>query len=120
MLAFEKTFATAAVTWSIELGVELKSMSVEAFVLTGGKYVPIYPKSVTRQGTTGLSVTFSSAQAGKVRVTGSTGVVIDYTGHVAPVQRTIDYTYQPYDSNGVYYNQEAVTYNTNNLMHGTN
>lgn len=94
MQTYIHTQSTPAATWTIDHNLDLTSLMIETF-LDDSNATPILPLKITKTTPNQVVVIFSTARAGSARVLGSSGVVIDYSNYVAPVERAIDYTFSP-------------------------
>lgn len=90
MLRYVHEQTVASTTWTVAHNLGLESCAVE--VLSDNR--PILPASVVKSKNT-VTITFSGPRSGRVIVSGSNGVVVDYAGFVQPVAREIDYTHSP-------------------------
>lgn len=94
MQTYIHTQAVASATWTIDHNLDLTSLMIETF-LGDGNASPILPLKITKTTPNQVVVIFSTARAGSARVLGSSGMFVDYSNYVAPVERTIDYTLSP-------------------------
>lgn len=92
MLTFTHKQDTASAIWTIDHNMNLTSVMIEVFNATN---TPILPSKITKTSANQIVIVFSAARTGSVRLVGSTGVFVDYTGFVAPKQSAIDYTHSP-------------------------
>lgn len=86
--------AVASATWTIDHNLDLTSLMIETF-MSDSNATPILPLKITKTTPNQVVVIFSTARAGSARVLGSSGVFVDYSNYVAPVERAIDYTFSP-------------------------
>lgn len=84
---------TPAAIWTIDHNLDLRSLAIEVFIDQNGKPTPIIPSKITKTSSNQVVIIFSTARAGKARLIGSSGVIVDYTNYTAPIEREIDYTY---------------------------
>lgn len=86
--------ASASAIWTIDHNLELTSLMIETF-LDDENATPILPLKITKTTPNQIVVIFSTARAGSARLLGSSGVFVDYSNFVVPVERAIDYTFSP-------------------------
>lgn len=94
MQTYVHTQAVASAIWTINHNLDLTSLMIETF-LGDSNASPILPLKITKTTANQVVVIFSTARAGSARVLGSSGLYVDYSNFVAPVERTIDYTFSP-------------------------
>lgn len=94
MQTYIHTQSVASATWTIDHNLDLTSLMIETF-LGDGTAGPILPLKITKTTSNQVVVIFSTARAGIARILGSSGVFVDYSNFVAPVERAIDYTHSP-------------------------
>jgi len=92
MQTYIHTQAVASAIWTIDHNLDLTSMMIETFQ-DDSNASPILPLKITKTTSNQVVVIFSTARAGSARILGSSGVFVDYSNYVAPVEREIDYTY---------------------------
>ena len=86
--------SVASAIWTINHNLDLTSMMIETF-LGDSNITPILPSKITKTTSNQVVVIFSAPRAGTARILGSSGVFVDYSNYVAPVERAIDYTFTP-------------------------
>lgn len=84
----------ASAVWTIDHNLDLTSLMIETF-LGDSNVSPIMPLKITKTTPNQVVVIFSAARAGSARIVGSSGMFVDYSNYVEPVERTIDYTFSP-------------------------
>lgn len=94
MQTYIHTQAVASAIWTIDHNLDLTSLMIETF-LGDSNVSPILPLKITKTTPNQVVVIFSTARAGTARILGSSGVFVDYSNYVAPVERAIDYTFSP-------------------------
>lgn len=92
MQAFIHNQAVASAIWTIDHNLDLTSMMIEVFQ-DDINSTPVLPLKITKTTANQVVVIFSTARAGTARILGSSGMYVDYSNYVAPVERAIDYTY---------------------------
>lgn len=92
MLLYQYDQESAASTWTITLADELTAVAIDVYVDVSGTMTHILPASVTKTSNQ-IVVEFSTPQVGFALIRGSTGVFVDYTGHIPTVENAIDYTH---------------------------
>lgn len=94
MLLYQHNQESASSTWTIAHNLDLTAAAVDVYVDVNGTMTYILPANVTKTANQ-IIVEFSTPQVGFALIRGSTGMYIDYTGFVQPVERPIDYTHSP-------------------------
>lgn len=94
MQTYIHTQTTASAVWTIDHNLDLTSLMIETF-LGDSNASTILPLKVTKTTPNQVVVIFSTARAGTARILGSSGVFVDYSNYIAPVERAIDYTSSP-------------------------
>lgn len=92
MQTYIHTQSTPSAIWTIDHNLELTSLMIETFL---GDSSTIMPSKITKTTANQVVVIFSTARSGTARILGSSGVFVDYSNYVAPVERAIDYTSSP-------------------------